>query len=113
MSGRLVSGDAVRPAGAAPIDRHDRLAIAAAYNQLFLFAGGCPADVRAAVCALTPGRAAYAGLVALGGIAYFLGESAARDDPVYQQLAELVRTACAGSGYPPPPEAGGPQEVGS
>ncbi len=87
------------PFGPAQLSLGDGLAVATAYNQLFAYAAACPdARLRAAVCALTPGRAAMAGVTALAGMVGFLAGHP--DDPLYDAFAGLVGRAVDAAGYP-------------
>ncbi len=88
------------PVDGVRLTRSDRLAIAAAYNQLFAHgAANADADVRDDVTALTPGRACVAGLVALGGLTSFLAHNAP-DGAIHAQIAAIVHSAAASAQYP-------------
>ncbi len=87
------------PFGPAELSFGDGLAVATAYNQLFAYAAACPdTRVRTAVCALTPGRAAMAGITALAGMVGFLAEHPG--DPLYDAFASIVGRAVDAAGYP-------------
>jgi len=81
------------------LTRSDRLAIAAAYNQLFAHgAANADAAVRDQVTELTPGRACVAGLVALGGLTSFLAHNDP-DGPISAQIAAIVAAAANAAQY--------------
>ncbi len=92
--------DPVSPLGGAELTRGDRIAIAAAYNQLFAHgASSGDAAVRDPVTGLSPGRACVAGIVALGGLVSFLANNDTPTD-FSTRMADLVRAAVAATNYP-------------
>jgi hypothetical protein len=90
------------PRDAVILSHNDRLAIAAAYNQLFAHgASSGDVDVRDPVTGLTPGRACVAGIVALGGLTSFLAKhyNEHTTNNLYDQIAAIVRSAVESSRY--------------
>lgn len=102
MSGALAVDDDrhLYPIDAAYVSVGDRIALAASYNQMFQRAAGAadPA-LRDAVTGLTPGKAAVAGTIALGGIVEFLADPAHGGTPIYEAFHGIVLRAVAATGY--------------
>ncbi len=78
----------------------DRLAMTAAYDQFFRVASGLPAhqdQLRDTLTALSPGRAAVAGLVTLGGMTSFLYRP---DVPPTDYVRQILHSSLQATHYP-------------
>lgn len=83
----------------AQLSAADRIALTAAYDQLFGIASGLPdreAPLRDQLLALTPGRAAVGGLVTFGGIVSYLYG----DVPHTDLAREILLSSLGATHYP-------------